>query len=92
MTVTTLIPLKLSFNNSRSEHHKNLMLIVPETPRPGRTGRPKPPQGLSVTRVPQGHAFTRVALDVTELAATPIPPEQLREAAAEIQLQVVAAT
>jgi hypothetical protein len=38
--VTVLIPLLLTFHRSRREHHKNLTLIVPETPRPGRTGRP----------------------------------------------------
>jgi hypothetical protein len=40
--VTVPIPLRLTFPRSRSEHRKNLTFIVPETPRPGRTGRPIP--------------------------------------------------
>ncbi len=75
LIVTVLIPLLLKFHKSRSKHHKNLTLIVPETQRPGRTGRPKGPQGPSVTRA---------ALDVLEVATTQIPSEQLREVAPEI--------
>jgi hypothetical protein len=68
LAVTVTIPLLLAFQKWRRKHHKNLELIVSETPPSGETGIPQLPCGRSVTST---------GPDQTEVATTMIVPSEL---------------